>query len=652
VKILVVLASPEYLRHYDATLEELAHRGHDIAIAVGAVPAGKPVRLERFSWKSDRIGNVGMVPPRGDKWTWCARAIRGTMDFVRYLHPELAELTALRARVKRQALPRALQPVDWVRALPPRLVRALMRALALLEQAVPPAPNLLAFLDEHNPDLVLVSPLIEPASDQVDIVRAAQGRGVRVATLIASWDNLTNKGDLRIVTDVIVWNEAQKREAVEYHRIPRDRVIVTGAQTFDRWFDRKPSTSRDVFCRMVGLGDGRPFVLFTGSSIFIARADAEMAFVRRWIAALRAAAEPQVRDLAVLVRPHPYNGRAWNPDAFADPPGIAVWPRGGYDPAADANRDGLFNSLFHADAVVGINTSAMIEAAVVGRPVLTVLDEAFASSQEGTLHFHHLLPENGGFLRVARSLDEHVRQLANLLRDRSHTRQELERFVGTFVRPHGVNQPATLLLADAIERLGRNPQPAPVHTPPLARCIRPFLRAVSGWTRWLASPADQKKLDAAGSVPRMPVAVLAVPPVVGTFILLAFAVAETRGAYPFSYTPPANVAEAAGMGLASEVLRYIRAGQDPRNIYDVRPDIISSSITKVTALEAAVWSRRTRLIELLEGEGALDEDSRQHLTCLAEDIGADELVGALAADRRAPCIAGAAAGVIEARSPR
>ena len=78
----------------------------------------------------------------------------------------------------------------------------------------------------------------------------------------------------------------------------------------------------------------------------------------------------------------------------------------------DARAD-FFDSLTHSAAVVGINTTAMIEAAIVGKSVLTVLSPEFA--QESTLHFDYLLEENGGFLHVAGSLDEHVAQLAQVL---------------------------------------------------------------------------------------------------------------------------------------------------------------------------------------------------------------------------------------------
>ena len=40
--------------------------------------------------------------------------------------------------------------------------------------------------------------------------------------------------------------------------------------------------------------------------------------------------------------------------------------------------------------MVGINTTAQIEGAIVGRPVHTVLADDFRFTQEGTLHFHYL----------------------------------------------------------------------------------------------------------------------------------------------------------------------------------------------------------------------------------------------------------------------
>ena len=105
-----------------------------------------------------------------------------------------------------------------------------------------------------------------------------------------------------------------------------------------------------------------------------------------------------------------------------------------------------------------------------------MLAPEFAGTQEGTIHFHHLLPENGGFLRIAATLDEHVAQLADRLRHPESSRAETARFVSSFIRPHGVDRPATPLFADAIERLASSP----------ARCRarRRYGRRCCGRWRW------------------------------------------------------------------------------------------------------------------------------------------------------------------------
>ncbi len=125
------------------------------------------------------------------------------------------------------------------------------------------------------------------------------------------------------------------------------------------------------------------------------------------------------------------------------------------------SRNDFFDSLYHAAAAVGINTSAQIEAGIVGRPVYSIRAPEYVATQEGTLHFHYLLSEHGGLLHMAPTLDEHARALAGALIGRADDEQRLRNFVEGFVRPSGLDVAATPLLADAIEQLahGRRARP-------------------------------------------------------------------------------------------------------------------------------------------------------------------------------------------------
>ena len=59
----------------------------------------------------------------------------------------------------------------------------------------------------------------------------------------------------------------------------------------------------------------------------------------------------------------------------------------------------------------------MVESFIQRQPVLTIRDEAFAETQEGTPHFQELRAAAGAALGVGRLLDEHVAQLRAALDD-------------------------------------------------------------------------------------------------------------------------------------------------------------------------------------------------------------------------------------------
>jgi hypothetical protein len=229
--------------------------------------------------------------------------------------------------------------------------------------------------------------------------------------------------------------------------------VTTGAQCFDHWFGRRPSRSREEFCREIGLDPARPFILYVCSALFRG-SPSEAEFVCRWARHLRQAPSSVVRDAGLLVRPHPQRMYEW--DGVRLPDGVAFL--GGH-PIDERGRDDYFDSMYHASAVVGLNTSALIECAIVDRPVLTMLLPEFRESQRGTLHFPYLLDGPYAMLHAARDLDEHITQLDGALAGRLPNRNTA--FVRHFIRPHGVDRAATPVFVDALESQAASPAPAP-----------------------------------------------------------------------------------------------------------------------------------------------------------------------------------------------
>jgi len=446
VRILFFVDTLGRTRHFRDVLASLAAHGHTVVLATGG--RTRPQTARKGLYDTPGIEIVASPMARTDGWEEIVSWLRRGASRIRYFDPVYADAVRL------QALARAATPKSWERTFArhpwvARHWRAALRALRWAEALVPCDPAFLEFVRGHAPDLVLVSPQIEFGSYQNDYVKCAHQLGIPAALLAFSWDNLTNQGLINVPPDrVLVWNARQRREAVEMQGIDPDHVIITGAPRFDEFFRMQPSTTREEFCASLGLDPARPVILYLCSSGAVAPREVE--FVSRWVAAIRDAAPGSwLRDCQVVVRPHPVYVDAWDGVDLSGLPGVAVWRQ-----RLTMNSDkGLFDALTFATAVVGLNTSATFEAAIIGRPSYTVTMPEFSGIQGGTIHFHYLLIENGGVVSLATSLDEHRRQLETAPTLAAENAARCQAFVRECVRPCGLDTPATDVMVRELEQM-------------------------------------------------------------------------------------------------------------------------------------------------------------------------------------------------------
>ena len=402
-----------YLRNFESVLCALAERGHRVHVVAERDEAfGGREMIDQLMSRYPGI-TAGAAPERADGWYRIATKLRLTLDYLRYLEPAYDSTPRLRIRAEERVPKLFLAALRLPVFSGPVWRQRLARLLVRWEHAIPHDPGIVGYIRDRRPDAVLITPLIGVvASPQLDYLYSAQALGIPTALCVWSWDHLSSKALIRTLPDrVLVWNPTQRQEAIDLHGVPSDRIVVTGAQCFDRWFDRQPSRDRASFCRRVGLPDDRPFVLWVCSALFRGSPE-EASLVGRWIHALREAGRASLAEANILVRPHPSRMKAWESVDIRQWDRVALW---GGNPVGEDTRNDYFDSLYHSAAVVGVNTSAFIEAAIVGRPVYTVLLPEFRENQEGTIHFHYLLHVAGGLLHASRSLDEHAAQLDELL---------------------------------------------------------------------------------------------------------------------------------------------------------------------------------------------------------------------------------------------
>ena len=448
-----------YLRNFESAIEALASRGHTLHLAVDREESmGGRQMVERLVARFPDHISMGNAPGRGvDGWSELARKIRLGLDYLRFLEPAYVSTPHLGDRARERA------PVGVVRLMAGRAGRspAIRRLAGIvlrgLERGLPIDRGLRDYIAAARPDAVLITPLVDIGSPQLDHFAAARSLGLRTVLPVGSWDHLSSKSLLRAWPDaIVVWNEIQKREAVDMHGVPADRVFVTGAQSYDQWWGRRPSRTREQFCARVGLRADRPFVLYVCSSLFRGTAD-EPAFVVDWIAALRSSADPRLRDVGILVRPHPARLDEWRDVDLTGYRNLSFW---GAHPVDAESKEDYFDSMYYSAGVVGLNTSAFLEAACVGKPVHTVLvPEISSHNQEGTIHFRYLTEVNGGLLRIAHGVEEHLHLLADSLAGEGGGDPRAAAFAAGFIRPFGLDQPATPRFADVLEQVVAVPAP-------------------------------------------------------------------------------------------------------------------------------------------------------------------------------------------------
>jgi len=477
-------------RNFESVIRSLATRGHHVhLLADERETFGGQAFVERLAAEYPNV-SFGLTPsPLEQPSFHLAQKLRFALDYVRFLDARYAAAEKLRLR----NVERTPRVIRWMTSGIGAAVIGHRRTAVLLkaiERRLPPSGAITKLFETERPDVVLLTSLTFSRSFAMEQVKAARALGIPTAACIMSWDHLSSKALIHIQPDAtIVWNEVQKREAIEMHDLPESRIVVTGAQCYDQWFDKTPERSREQFCRAMGLDPHRPFILYVCSAMSPVPEPTEPVFVRQWIEAVRSHSDPVLRSAGVLVRPHPERIKEWVGISLDGLDNVAMSGRNPID--AEAKAD-FFDSIYYSGAVVGLCTTVFLEAAIIGRPVLTLQVPAYRMHQDGMVHFRYLLNVEGGLLHTAPDVASHLIQLVEMLKGDGSREERNRRFLTAFVRPAGLESPSTPRFVAAVEALGRSEPDA--HAEPAFDAIPLVLKAalrVSNTSigRWLLMDA-------------------------------------------------------------------------------------------------------------------------------------------------------------------
>jgi hypothetical protein len=152
--------------------------------------------------------------------------------------------------------------------------------------------------------------------------------------------------------------------------------------------------SYQSFCDRVGLRSDRPYILYVCSSLFRGTTF-EPAFTERWIQAVRSSADPRLKDIGILVRPHPARLDEWKQVDLTGYHNVAFWGAHPVDAGGEGGllRLALLQLRGRRDQHQRVHRGRRSSASRCSPSSSRRISE---NNQEGTLHLQYLLDEDTG----------------------------------------------------------------------------------------------------------------------------------------------------------------------------------------------------------------------------------------------------------------
>lgn len=437
MKILFVIRSTEHFHYHKSIIKAFCLKRHKIDIlfdkkfskeaSLNRIEAYKKETASDFIYDWAVSGNN----PQKNILTYS----RDLLSYTRYLKDkDLARLEVFKEdwRIHLPIFVRLFLKLPFAKFL---ITSApVIYSLSLMEKIFPADKFVVADILERSPDMVIVSPVnMRGSSADLEYLKAASKLKIPTALQVFSWDNLTVRGLIHIIPDLVfVWNNFQAQEALKYHSVPEDRIRITGSPVFDGWFSKlKPSCTRGEFCRQNRLDAKRAIITYLGSSRNIARD--ERWLVKALLGVLSESGDSQMSAVQIIFRPHPGNFKSYE---NMDIQNVFVLPKKGAMPDELSALQFFYDTLYYSAVVAGVNTSGTIDAMVSGKPCVGLLVPEYQKTHINTLHLQHLLQSNA--LYLIKDIGEFPKIFRSILDGHDPLCSNREFFVKNFLRPKGI----------------------------------------------------------------------------------------------------------------------------------------------------------------------------------------------------------------------
>lgn len=233
-------------------------------------------------------------------------------------------------------------------------------------------PEIKSIFDKYSPDCVFST----DAFDESDVLFAgeARKRGIKLISMVRSWDNCYSKGLLRVIPErLIVNNETLKDEAISFHDVPSKNVEVLGSPQYDN-FVLETRTSREQFFKEMNLDPSKKLVLFSPAGSILSDTDWQI------VTALKEAVDSKqlVYPTQFLIRNHPNHPADLSAvegcaDMVIENPGKVFNKQNPKETELTRNDNRhLADELYYADTVVWVATTLGLDSIIFNKPQIVI----------------------------------------------------------------------------------------------------------------------------------------------------------------------------------------------------------------------------------------------------------------------------------------
>jgi hypothetical protein len=233
--------------------------------------------------------------------------------------------------------------------------------------------------DRYQPSLIISN----TAGWRLDqyLLREANRRQIRIATVIVGWDNPSSQGlPGAYVNDVNVWSDVHRKEMVDGVDWPEDHVHVGGMPLYDGYINRQWVIPRAEYFKMYNLDPEKKLIAYAATALSISP---NLHIVKALVDLVSSLALETPSQLLIRLHPNHFKPMAHYrqecdqivelashyPDVhIVEPKEVA----GGLERYSGEDFPEKASMLTHCDVLVTIYSTMVVEAALHDKPFVSV----------------------------------------------------------------------------------------------------------------------------------------------------------------------------------------------------------------------------------------------------------------------------------------